>query len=127
MHSTSTPVRASVRVAAVPSWEELRAALQASPTTQRIESEAAERAVGGGPAHQDNRLRLFGKREEDVRVTFYRDHAGVRTVVGVDITCSSRTGRCLKLFGNICMVTDFAFVFNLRPHHSGVHIVRNFG
>ena len=32
----------------------------------------------GGPPHQDNALRLFGAREEDVRVTFYRDHAGVR-------------------------------------------------
>ena len=70
-------MRKSVRATAVvPTWEELRATLEKSPTTQRIKAEAEERAAGRGPAHQDNRLRLFGAREEDVRVTFYRDHAG---------------------------------------------------
>jgi glutathione S-transferase len=31
--------------------------------------------VGSGPAHTDASLRLFGTREEDVRVTLYRDMA----------------------------------------------------
>ncbi len=44
---------------------------------KRLTEEAAARARGEGPPHQDNKLRLFGANESDVRVTFYRDHAGV--------------------------------------------------
>jgi hypothetical protein len=33
----------------------------------------SEWAVGAGPPHTDAKLRLFGAKEEDVRVTYYRD------------------------------------------------------
>ena len=65
-----------VESAAVGAWDSLKATLAASPTFQRMEAEAELRATGAGPAHTDNKLRLFGKSEEDVRVTLYRDHAG---------------------------------------------------
>lgn len=39
-----------------------------------LEAEA-EWSRGAGPAHTDAKLRLFGQKEEDVRVTFYRDTA----------------------------------------------------
>jgi glutathione S-transferase len=65
--------------AAVPTWGELGRAHTptTSPTVKRLTEEAAARARGEGPPHQDNKLRLFGANESDVRVTFYRDHAGV--------------------------------------------------
>ena len=66
--------------AAAPSWDALKSThtSETSTTVKRIFDEAKERAVGEGPPHQDNKLRLFGSSESDVRVTFYRDHAAVR-------------------------------------------------
>jgi len=64
--------------ASAPTWEELKSSLDsASDTAKRLESDAEARARGEGPPHQDNKLRLFGAMEEEIRVTFYRDHAGV--------------------------------------------------
>ena len=67
---------APVESAAVGDWDSLKTTLAASPTFKRMEAEAELRATGAGPAHTDNKLRLFGKSEGDVRVTLYRDHAG---------------------------------------------------
>ena len=53
----------------VKSWDELRASHTASTSScvKRLTEDAQARARGGGPADQDNALRLFGAREEDVR------------------------------------------------------------
>jgi len=69
-------------VAAVPSWNDLATmhSAETSSTVKRLTEEAAARARGGGPPHQDNKLRLFGAKESDVRVTLYRDHAGVSVI-----------------------------------------------
>lgn len=57
----------------VPSWESLEQQLAARGRDYPAERAAAE-AGDLGP-HTDARIRLFGKREEDVRVTLYRDTA----------------------------------------------------
>ena len=59
-----------------PTWEALRAKVDATPTGTKLAEEAALRAKGIGPAHTDAKLRLFdAASEDDVRVTLYRDDA----------------------------------------------------
>lgn len=56
-------------------WDVLREKAGSTETGKRLLSERAERERGEGPTHTDNKLRLFGAKESDVRVTFYRDTA----------------------------------------------------
>ena len=72
------PLARAVGTVTPPTWDELNSLLSTSDTTQRLDAEAEARSRGEGPAHQNNTLRLFGSKESDIRVTFYRDHAGVR-------------------------------------------------
>ena len=58
-----------------PSWAQLLKQVISTNTGQRLQKEAQQRAIGLGPPHPHASLRLFDAREEDVRVTFYRDHA----------------------------------------------------
>jgi hypothetical protein len=60
----------------IPSWDEIRSHLE----TKQTEEERAFRSnvsKGLGQASPMNRIRLFdeGNKEEDIRVTFFRDHA----------------------------------------------------
>ena len=58
-----------------PAWSDLQAKVHATATGTRMLEAEAEWSRGAGPAHTDAKLRLFGKKEEDVRVVFYRDTA----------------------------------------------------
>jgi len=60
----------------VVSWDEISAACRATATGKALAAEEALRADGEGLPHVAAKLRLFGAKEEDVRVTLYRDHAG---------------------------------------------------
>ena len=59
-----------------PSWDSLEAMAKVSSAGTRLYAEQTARAAGSGPAHCKNKIRLFGKSENDVRVVLYRDHAG---------------------------------------------------
>jgi hypothetical protein len=89
---------------------------------KRLTEDAEARARGGGPTHQDNTLRLFGAREEDVRVTFYRDHAGVR-----DKATSSRTSP--RSFGSRAYPQKENERLTKKGSYSrsGARIAKNFG
>tara|TARA_B100001142_G_scaffold329924_1_gene395145 strand:- start:2262 stop:3590 length:1329 start_codon:yes stop_codon:yes gene_type:complete len=67
---------ATATLPAAPSWDELKSAAAGTETGMKIAAEEELRAKGEGPAHVKAKLRLFGAKEEDVRLTFYRDHAG---------------------------------------------------
>ena len=58
-----------------PSWSDLETKVHATATGTRMLEAEAEWSRGAGPAHTDAKLRLFGQKEEDVRVVFYRDTA----------------------------------------------------
>ncbi|CEM36150.1 unnamed protein product [Vitrella brassicaformis CCMP3155] len=58
-----------------PTVEALKQSVLKTATGQRLSAELAEREKGAGPPHTDCKIRLFGKREEDVRVVLYRDSA----------------------------------------------------
>ena len=105
-HRASNPCRTSrhhrsqhvamAHVDSAPSWKDLasRHTAETSSAVRRLTEDAAARARGGGPPHQDNKLRLFGANESDVRVTLYRDHAGVSVLdlarPRVDISINGR-------------------------------------
>jgi hypothetical protein len=60
----------------VPSaWPTVQSRVAATPAGARLAADDAARAEGGGEPHRASTLRLFGKTEADVRVTFYRDSA----------------------------------------------------
>ena len=58
-----------------PTWEQLKTLSHQTATGQALLQAEADRAAGAGPTHTDATLRLFGKSEEDVRLTLYRDTA----------------------------------------------------
>ncbi|KAL1504369.1 hypothetical protein AB1Y20_010775 [Prymnesium parvum] len=58
-----------------PSWDALRDHAFSTATGARLAAEEQQRAEGGGPAHTDAKLRLFGTPESEVRVVLYRDSA----------------------------------------------------
>ena len=70
-----SPVRAMAASAFARDWASLKQEAGATATGQRLSAELLERQKGAGPAHTDSALRLFGAKEEDVRVTLYRDSA----------------------------------------------------
>ncbi|KAJ1616252.1 glutathione S-transferase, partial [Pavlovales sp. CCMP2436] len=70
-----TTFRALADASDAPSWDELKARLLKTPTGARLAVEDEARMRGGGPPHRASKLRLFGKQESDVRITFYRDSA----------------------------------------------------
>eukprot|EP00238_Polyblepharides_amylifera_P014327 CAMPEP_0196586900 /NCGR_PEP_ID=MMETSP1081-20130531/55871_1 /TAXON_ID=36882 /ORGANISM="Pyramimonas amylifera, Strain CCMP720" /LENGTH=457 /DNA_ID=CAMNT_0041908921 /DNA_START=297 /DNA_END=1670 /DNA_ORIENTATION=- len=57
------------------SWESLSQLAAGTPTAVRLEEQKRLRAEGAGLPHTDCSVRLFGGKEEDIRVTLYRDHA----------------------------------------------------
>lgn len=57
-------------------WEEISATCLDTEMGKRLAEQDALRAEGEGLPHVAAKLRLFGKSEDDVRVTLYRDHAG---------------------------------------------------
>ena len=57
-------------------WEKITATCLDTETGKRLAEQDALRAEGKGLPHVAAKLRLFGKSEDDVRVTLYRDHAG---------------------------------------------------
>merc|ERR1719440_2554804 len=59
-----------------PSWADLKSMAEQTATGQQLLKAESERALGAGAAHTDAKLRLFGGKESDVRVTLYRDTAG---------------------------------------------------
>ena len=61
---------------AAPSWDQLDEMVKATEHGKRLHEEQRERSAGSGPSHCKNKLRLFGKSEDEVRVVLYRDHAG---------------------------------------------------
>jgi len=63
-------------MATATTWEQLQTTVAATPRAQFLEEQKALREVGAGLPHQDCKLRLFGAKEEDVRLTIFRDHAG---------------------------------------------------
>mmetsp|Transcript_7452 Transcript_7452/g.16470 ORF Transcript_7452/g.16470 Transcript_7452/m.16470 type:complete len:552 (+) Transcript_7452:33-1688(+) len=69
-------VRYSGQVAqrAVPTWEELREEIEATPSGQRLKAEEEKRAKGLSP-HTDAKLRRFSSDEGPPRVTLFRDTA----------------------------------------------------
>jgi glutathione S-transferase len=58
-----------------PAWSDLQAKVHATATGTRMLEDEAAWSRGAGPTHTDAKLRLFGQKEEDVRVVFYRDTA----------------------------------------------------
>ena len=58
-----------------PAWSDLQAKVHATATGARMLEDEAAWSRGAGPTHTDAKLRLFGQKEEDVRVVFYRDTA----------------------------------------------------
>lgn len=59
-----------------PSWADLEASVQATPTGSALAEARALQAKGLGTAHTDAKLRLFdAKAEDEVRVTLFRDMA----------------------------------------------------
>jgi len=58
-----------------PPKEDLIQQANATSVGQRLQELEELWAKGEGPAHTDCKLRLFGKKEEEVRVTLYRDTA----------------------------------------------------
>jgi len=68
-------VLARADVASVPDWQSLIAEAESTSTGQRLKQEYAEREKGEGKPHTDAKIRLFGAKESDVRITLYRDRA----------------------------------------------------
>lgn len=58
-----------------PAWSDLQTKVYATATGKEMLAAEAERNQGGGLAHTDAKLRLFGKSPDDVRVVLYRDTA----------------------------------------------------
>eukprot|EP00960_Hanusia_phi_P068121 766765-Hanusia_phi.AAC.2 len=49
--------------------------VKGSATGARLMEEKQQRMRGAGPTHRENKLRLFGQQEKDIRVVLYRDSA----------------------------------------------------
>ena len=114
----------------VKSWDELRASHTASTSScvKRLTEDAQARARGGGPAHQDNALRLFGAREEDVRVTFYRDHAGVRAeATRRRVGAPARRPSARFGFGDSRRTENERLTHERSHSRSGARTVKSFG
>uniref|UniRef100_A0A6T7NAB0 GST N-terminal domain-containing protein n=1 Tax=Hanusia phi TaxID=3032 RepID=A0A6T7NAB0_9CRYP len=62
-------------VESAPSWSELEEMVKGSATGARLMEEKQQRMRGAGPTHRENKLRLFGQQEKDIRVVLYRDSA----------------------------------------------------
>mmetsp|Transcript_58562 Transcript_58562/g.134046 ORF Transcript_58562/g.134046 Transcript_58562/m.134046 type:complete len:543 (-) Transcript_58562:165-1793(-) len=67
--------RSAAFVDGAPSWETLKEEVLKTDVGKRLAEEKALREMGGGPPHTMNKMRLFGQKEEDVRVVLYRDAA----------------------------------------------------
>jgi glutaredoxin len=67
--------RSAAFVQAAPSWDEITGEVLKTEVGKRFATEKVLREKGEGPPHTNNKMRLFGKKEEDVRVVLYRDNA----------------------------------------------------
>lgn len=59
----------------IPSWDSLNEKILETETGKTIRAEEDLRANGGGKPHPDAKIRLFGTKNSEPRVTFYRDTA----------------------------------------------------
>ena len=60
----------------VPSWESLLSTAQSTEVGKKLTAEKEIREKGLGPTHTDNKVRLFGAKDEsEIRVVLYRDTA----------------------------------------------------
>lgn len=57
-------------------WAAADAAARGTPTGRAMAEAKEERTKGEGPPHVTASLRLHGAKEEEIRLTYYRDHAG---------------------------------------------------
>eukprot|EP00472_Partenskyella_glossopodia_P010311 CAMPEP_0197516624 /NCGR_PEP_ID=MMETSP1318-20131121/1501_1 /TAXON_ID=552666 /ORGANISM="Partenskyella glossopodia, Strain RCC365" /LENGTH=548 /DNA_ID=CAMNT_0043065497 /DNA_START=281 /DNA_END=1927 /DNA_ORIENTATION=+ len=60
---------------ALADWETILKEAESTSTGARLKMEAEQREKGEGKPHTDATLRLFGHKEEQVRVTLFRDRA----------------------------------------------------
>ncbi|KAG5190153.1 putative glutathione S-transferase [Tribonema minus] len=73
--SSNRPAAGSPLSQDPPSWEQLQKSCSGTEFGKAWNGWQTEWAKGAGPPHTDAKLRLFGAREEDVRLTLYRDTA----------------------------------------------------
>uniref|UniRef100_A0A7S4KL82 GST N-terminal domain-containing protein n=1 Tax=Guillardia theta TaxID=55529 RepID=A0A7S4KL82_GUITH len=62
-------------VEGAPSWAQLEEMVKGTATGARLIEEKQQRMRGEGPTHRENKLRLFGHDEKEIRVVLYRDSA----------------------------------------------------
>lgn len=62
-------------VEGAPSWAQLEEMVKGTATGSRLIEEKQQRMRGEGPTHRENKLRLFGHDEKEIRVVLYRDSA----------------------------------------------------
>ena len=60
---------------AAPSWTDLKEQLSSSPTAKELDEQVKQLELGAGKPDTNAKLRLFGHKESEVRLTLYRDHA----------------------------------------------------